>query len=123
MPVRIIVNIGFNLPAQLTRHPSFEVQRARDTINRSLGGQVQNVTTHSEAFVNELGAQIAYARLAPDEVEIRMHSGFAVGSDFTTYRFDREGQLVGWTFGFFSGYSDADGTNPYAGAGDSILSL
>lgn len=123
MPVRIIVNVGFNLPAQLTRHPNFEVQRARDIIKRSLGGQPQIVTTHSQAFVNELGSQISYARLTRDEVEIRIHPGETVGSDFVTCMFDREGCLANWPYDFFSGYSDTDGTNPYAGAGDSILSL
>jgi predicted ATPase len=110
VPTRIIVNVGRELPSTLTFHPHHEVLRARKLVRRSLGGQVQEVTTHSEAFVNELASMISTCKLATDEVEIRMWEGVKVGEGkCRTFRFDREGHVTGgWPVGFFSGYDVLD---------------
>lgn len=63
------------------------------------------VETHSETLVNRLGQLIGEGRLNPDDVQIIIFEAYdheeARATHVSISRFDEDGQLVDWPYGFF----------------------
>jgi predicted ATPase len=62
------------------------------------------VETHSEALVNRLGKLVAEGKLKPDDVQVIIFepdSGDPRRTNTRVSKFGKQGQLIGWPYGFF----------------------